>query len=168
MWDTNNVRTRFIDRMRSMCDTKPSQGVAPLFHSFFVALIDLRFRRLVIVNPGLLGARCPTDKRSKMYLRIRKFSNVKSQDEVIKKVRDGLLPIMNNFPGFVSYYATKFEDGDIGGISVFQTKTDADKASHEITAWMRKELGDLVTTEPKLLEGSVLFSTARVVAAKSA
>lgn len=103
-----------------------------------------------------------------MYLRIRKFPNVKSQDEVIKKVRDGLLPIMNNFPGFVSYYATKFEDGDIGGVSVFQTKADADKASHEITSWMRKNLAEYVTTEPMLLEAEVLFSSTRVSAAKSA
>ncbi len=103
-----------------------------------------------------------------MFLRIRKFSNIKSQDEVIKKVRAGLLPMLNNFPGFVSYYATKFEDGDIGGVSVFQTKADADKASHEITSWMRKNLAEYVTTEPKLLEGEVLFSTARVNAVKAA
>lgn len=102
-----------------------------------------------------------------MYLRIRKFSNVKSPDEVVKKVQAGLLPKLSAFPGFVSYYATKFEDGDIGGITVFQTEVDADKASHEINDWMKQNLAQYVTTEPKLIQGEVLFSSTKANAARA-
>ncbi|MEP7147290.1 MAG: hypothetical protein ABI857_00200 [Acidobacteriota bacterium] len=95
-----------------------------------------------------------------MFLSIRKFSNVKSHDEVIKKVREELFPTLKKLPGFVNYYATKFEDGDLGAISMFNTKAEADKAADTATDWIKQNLATHLPSEPMVLRGDVLFSTA--------
>lgn len=103
-----------------------------------------------------------------MFLSIRKFSNVKSQDEVIQKVQAGLLPTLKNFPGFINYYATKFEDGDLGAVSVFATKEQADAATESTTSWIKQNLAAHLPTEPMVLRGEVLFNAVDLSLGKSA
>ncbi len=40
-----------------------------------------------------------------MYLSIRKFSGATSRDEVFKRVEEGLVPQLQEFSGFITYYA---------------------------------------------------------------
>ena len=103
-----------------------------------------------------------------MFLSIRKFSNVKSQDEVIQKVRAGLLPTLKNSPGFINFYATKFEDGDLGSVSMFDTKKQADKAAENTTAWIKQNLATHLPNEPMVLRGDVLFNAGDLSVARSA
>ncbi len=103
-----------------------------------------------------------------MFLSIRKFSNVKSQDEVIKKVQAELLPQMSSLPGFINYYAIKFEDGDLGAVSMFATKAEADKATETANGWIKQNLADCLPTDPTVLRGEVLFNAASKVAVAGA
>ena len=40
-----------------------------------------------------------------MYLSFRKFSGATSRDEVFKRVEEGLVPQLQEFSGFITYYA---------------------------------------------------------------
>jgi hypothetical protein len=53
---------------------------------------------------------------------------------------------------------TRFEDGDLGSISIFATKPEADKAAESMTAWIKQHLAAHLPTEPMVLRGDVLFS----------
>ena len=100
-----------------------------------------------------------------MYLSIRKFSNVNSPDLVIKKVEAELLPIIKTLPGFNAYYATKFDDGDLGAVSIFDTKANADAATERALGWIKQNLAENLPNDPMVLRGDVLFSHAPKTAA---
>lgn len=104
-----------------------------------------------------------------MYLSIRKFSNVKSPDAVIKSVETNLVPVIKDLPGFVAYYATKFEDGDLGAVSIFDSKAKSDSANERATGWIKQNLADKLPGQPAILRGEVLFThVTPMTAAKSA
>lgn len=102
-----------------------------------------------------------------MFLSIKKF-NVQSQDEVIKKVQAGLLPTIKNLPGFINFYATKFDDGDLGSVSIFASKPEADKAADIMTSWTKSNLAVHLPKEPMLFRGEVVFSGVEKTIARSA
>ena len=64
-----------------------------------------------------------------MFLSIRKYPGATSRDEVVKRVEEGLLPQLKDYSGFIAYYAVDFEDGDLGGVSIYSTKQNADDAT---------------------------------------
>jgi hypothetical protein len=95
-----------------------------------------------------------------MYLSIRKFSGATSRDEVFKSVKEGLVPLLQEFSGFVTYYAVDFGDGDLGAVSVYETKEEADEATIKGLSWVRENIPELLTNEPTILRGEVLFQAA--------
>lgn len=95
-----------------------------------------------------------------MYLSIRKFSNVKSPDAVIKTVETQLLPLLKEMEGFRAYYALKFEDGDLGAVSIFDRKESADSANERSLNWIKQNLSEQLPEPPRVLRGDVLFTHA--------
>ena len=92
-----------------------------------------------------------------MFLSIRKYPGATSRDEVVKRVEEGLLPQLKDYSGFIAYYAVDFEDGDLGGVSVYSTKQNADDATVKATEWVRENLAELLPNEPQILRGEVLI-----------
>lgn len=103
-----------------------------------------------------------------MYVTMRKYNGATSKDEVIKRVKEGLLPQLRDSPGFVAYYGIEFEDGDLGAVSIFATKEDADRSTEKALKWVRENLSDLLPNEPKVLHGDVLLNTEAKVISKTA
>ncbi|MGD9589055.1 MAG: hypothetical protein AB7Q37_01685 [Pyrinomonadaceae bacterium] len=103
-----------------------------------------------------------------MYLAIKRFSGIKDPDMVTKKVENELLPKMRDFPGFIAYYAIKFENGDHGGVGVFETKANVDNAIQQTDNWVKQNVGNNVPNAPEILRGEVLFSAAGKTLARSA
>ena len=67
-----------------------------------------------------------------------KISGCNIADEVVKRVEEGLLPQLKDYSGFIAYYAVDFEDGDLGGVSIYSTKQNADDATAKATEWVRE------------------------------
>lgn len=103
-----------------------------------------------------------------MFLTIRKYSGVTSRDEVIKRVEEGLVPQLKDFPGFVNYYAIEFDDGDLGGVNVFESKEASEKATEKAVGWVKENLAEFLPNEPQIIRGEVLMQTAAKVIAKTA
>lgn len=93
-----------------------------------------------------------------MYLSIRKFSNVKSPEIVTKTVETQLLPLLKELPGFKGYYAVKYEDGDLGAVSIFDKKESADLANEKALNWIKQNLSAQLPEPPRILRGDVLFT----------
>ena len=103
-----------------------------------------------------------------MFLGIKKFSGIKNPDVVTKKVEAELLPQMKGYPGFIAYYAVKFENGDHGGVGIFETKANLESAIEKTGTWLDKNLADNVPNAPQILKGEVLFNAAGKTMARSA
>jgi hypothetical protein len=92
-----------------------------------------------------------------MYLSIRKYSGAASRDDVFKRVQEGLVPLLQELPGFITYYAVDFADGDLGAVSVYETEEEADEATIKGLSWVRENMAELLPNEPTILHGEVLF-----------
>lgn len=90
-----------------------------------------------------------------MYLTIRKYSDVKSVDEAVGRVETGLIPFLRTTAGFVAYYAVKYEGGDIGSVTVYDTQANAETAGAGAVDWVKTNLHDLLPNEPTVFRGEV-------------
>lgn len=91
-----------------------------------------------------------------MFLSIRKYSNVQSRDEGIRRIEENLIPILRSLPGFISYYLVDFEDGDIGSVSVYGTQEDADQATETVLKWVKDNLSEFLPEDPEIMRGKCL------------
>ncbi|HEX6126128.1 MAG TPA: hypothetical protein VFZ23_12215 [Pyrinomonadaceae bacterium] len=103
-----------------------------------------------------------------MFLAIKRFSNVKNPDIVTNKIENELVPKLRDFPGFIAYYAVKFDNGDYGSVGIFETKENIDNALQQTQDWPKKNLPDNFPNDPELIRGEVLFSAAGKTIARSA
>jgi hypothetical protein len=103
-----------------------------------------------------------------MFLAIKRFSGIKNTEMVTKKIENELVPKIRDLPGFVAYYAVKFDNGDHGPVAIFQTKENLENAIRHGETWLKQNLPNEVPTNPELLKGEVLFSAAGKTLAKSA
>jgi hypothetical protein len=95
-----------------------------------------------------------------MFLTIRKYSDATSRDEAVKRVEEGLVPQLSESPGFITYYAVDFEDGDLGSVTVFETKEHSDRAAAQAISWVRENLAEILPNEPEVSRGEVLIHAA--------
>jgi Antibiotic biosynthesis monooxygenase len=81
-----------------------------------------------------------------MFATIRRY-NVRAgqMSEVVKRVRQGLVPIVSRQAGFVSYHAIDAGDNVALSISFYQTRAAADAANKEAAAWVKANLAELIT-----------------------
>lgn len=103
-----------------------------------------------------------------MFLTIRKYAGATSVDDAIKRVEEGLAPHLSTMPGFVAYYAVKYEDGDIGSVSVFESRENSESAAAGAADWVKTNLSDLLPNEPTVYRGEVVVHTSAKAAATSA
>lgn len=103
-----------------------------------------------------------------MFLAIRKFKGIKDPETVTRKIESELVPKIKDLPGFVAYYAVKFDDGTHGPVGIFETKENLENALTQSRQWLEKNLPDSFPNEPELFKGEVLFSATGKTLAKSA
>ena len=64
-------------------------------------------------------------------------------DEAVRRVEDGLVPILSNVPGFVEYDVVQVGE-DVGlTISVFETKEQAEESNRRAAEWVKQNLAPL-------------------------
>jgi len=77
-------------------------------------------------------------------------------DEIVRQVRDGLLPILRGAPGYVSYTALDQGNGTIASASTFTDQAAADESSRRAADWVRANLSDLLPNPPQIKTSRVL------------
>ena len=100
-----------------------------------------------------------------MFLTIRKYAGATSVDDAIKRVEEGLAPHLGTTPGFVAYYAIKYEDGDIGSVTVYDSKENAEASAPSAIEWVKTNLSDILPNEPTVFRGEVVVHRSAKAAA---
>jgi hypothetical protein len=91
-----------------------------------------------------------------MYVIIRKYSGKGGlMDRLAPQVRDGLVPLLRQAPGFRSYCALASEDGHLVSVSVFDDRPTADAANAKVREWVAANLRDALPDPPEVLAGEV-------------
>ena len=88
-----------------------------------------------------------------MHISIRKFRLKASETEVRKAVMTGLVPILKNSPGFQAHWIVNCTDGDIAGVSIFDTESNLIAATERTLAWLNAHIRELVVLPPDAMFG---------------
>jgi hypothetical protein len=91
-----------------------------------------------------------------MHVVIRKFSKVRSVDEVARRAESGIGQMLKNAPGFRGYYVFDSGDGGGGSITLFENRDAAVAANEKALSWVKASLSDLIEGEPEITIGDVL------------
>jgi hypothetical protein len=81
-----------------------------------------------------------------MFVTIRRY-NVKAgqMSEVVKRVKQGLIPILTKQQGFVSYQAIDAGSNVALSVSFYQNRAAAEAANKEAATWVKASLAQLIT-----------------------
>ena len=80
-----------------------------------------------------------------MFATIRRYQGKPGQtEETIRRVEQGLVPILSKQRGFVSYHAIDAGNDVAVSVSLYDDRAAADAANQAAAAWVTQNLADLV------------------------
>ena len=80
------------------------------------------------------------------------------QDELVRIIAEGFLPIMRESDGFVGYYLLPADD-KLAAISMFDSAEQASSSTEAARAFVAESLAPLLPNAPMIIEGMVDLST---------
>ena len=81
-----------------------------------------------------------------MFATIRRYTVKPGQmSEVVKRVKQGRIPIVTKQQGFVSYQAIDAGNNVALSVSFYQSRASADAANKEAASWVKANLAELTT-----------------------
>ncbi len=93
-----------------------------------------------------------------MFAAIRYYhADPDSIDEVIRRTREGFVPVIKDTPGFVSYLVLVpiEREGEFVSVSVFEDEQSAQVSNEKADDWVRENLSELVLP-PELAAGEIV------------
>jgi ketosteroid isomerase-like protein len=98
-------------------------------------------------------------KEAAMYATIRRYQGLKPGQtaETVRRVKEGLLPILITQPGFASYTAVDAGNELAVSVSLYESRAAAEAANQSAASWVKSNLADLVGPG-EVMVGEVLAS----------
>ncbi|MDQ3795860.1 MAG: antibiotic biosynthesis monooxygenase [Actinomycetota bacterium] len=93
-----------------------------------------------------------------MFVAIRYYqTDPGSVDEVVRRVKEGFVPLIRDTPGFVSYLvlAPSEREDELVSVSVFESQEGAEESNEKAEAWVRQNLSELLLL-PEFAAGEVV------------
>ncbi len=92
-----------------------------------------------------------------MYVAIRKYGLVTNEpvEKVFQGIREGFIPIIENTPGFLAYYALDSGGGTLSSISIFEDRAGAERSNKLAEDWVGSTLASALPTSPEIIVGEV-------------
>lgn len=91
-----------------------------------------------------------------MYVVVRKYTGKGGLlGGLAPRVRDGIVPLLQEAPGFKSYCCFGSEDGHIVSVSAFGDRPTAEAANAKVREWVAANLRDALPDPPEVLAGEV-------------
>ena len=81
-----------------------------------------------------------------------------SASEIVRRAREGMLPIFRQQPGFVAYEGVVTGDEEVVSISTWESAEQAQAAVHMAANWVRENLADMIVSVDNHV-GELGFST---------
>ncbi len=101
-----------------------------------------------------------------MHATIRSYHGVDQNRaaELTTKVKETLVPQLQELPGFKGYYLVEAGNGIFTSFGLFETPEQGEKSTKLVTSWIRDEkLDRLMPNEPKITSGKVVARSAERV-----
>lgn len=99
-------------------------------------------------QPSLLGTYA--------VARVRKVKPEFSATEVSQSVAEGFVPIVEQVPGFVTYFVVADDDQHSWvSIGIFADKTGADESTERAKAFGQQGTDDMIDGDPIIIEGTI-------------
>ncbi len=95
-----------------------------------------------------------------MYAVIRRYEGVQSIDEVVRRVNEGLTPLISQVPGYVAYWALDAGGGVVASVSVFEDRAGVEAATQQAASWVKENLASLIPNPPQVTMGEVVVGKA--------
>lgn len=92
-----------------------------------------------------------------MYVVIRRYVNGGPIEEIARRAREGVVPMLRRHRGFRAYYVLGCDDGSIVSVSVFDDQEAAMSSNDQVRQWVAANLKDLLPTPSEILAGAQLF-----------
>jgi len=90
-----------------------------------------------------------------MHVSVRKYSIRGSMDELMKRIREGFVPIVRGAPGFKSYSVVRVRGNDVVTISVFENQAQARQSNELAVEWVRENVASFVDGPPQITFGEL-------------
>ena len=91
-----------------------------------------------------------------MYAVIRQYQFDQSGgEEVDRNIRETLVPLLKDVPGFVTYYWLNTGEGSGASLGVFESKEGAEESVRTAANFVQQELSGITISKPEILEGEV-------------
>ncbi len=94
-----------------------------------------------------------------MHATVRRYEGIDQSrtDELVNKVRGGLVPRLSKLPGFSGYYLIEADKGVMSSIGFFDTSAQADESGRVAASWVREEKLDTALPNPPKITGGEVF-----------
>jgi hypothetical protein len=92
-----------------------------------------------------------------MYASIRRYEGLSREtiEEIIKRSKEGFVPIISAGARFISYNFIDSGNGVVATISVFETKAAAEESNKTSASWVNEALAEFATKPPEITTGEV-------------
>jgi hypothetical protein len=95
-----------------------------------------------------------------VFVTIRRYAAGARADEVARRVGEGLVPVLQQQPGFRAYYAFVGEDGRPVSVSIVANRDAAVVANQRAREWVAANMADLIPDPPEVSMGEMLVDAA--------
>ena len=95
-----------------------------------------------------------------MYAAIRQAkARAGMAEELAGRIKEGVIPIVSDVPGFRAYYVVYAPDDTVTAISIFNNVEAAEESNRRALAWIEQNLGPLLTGSVTAVAGPVIVHT---------
>jgi hypothetical protein len=102
----------------------------------------------------------PPLKEEPMYAAIRQGkARAGMAEELAGRVKEGVIPIVSDVPGFIAYYVVYAPDDTLTAISIFNNVEAAEESNKRAIAWIEQNLGPLLAGPVTAVAGPVIVHT---------
>ena len=98
-----------------------------------------------------------------MFVAIRYYqTDPDSVDEVVRRVKEGFVPLIRDTQGFVSYFvlAPSEREDELVSVGVFESQESAEQSNEKAEDWVRQNLSELLLL-PEFAAGEVVVYEAK-------
>jgi hypothetical protein len=91
-----------------------------------------------------------------MYAVIRRYQfDQSASEELDRQIREILVPLLRDLPGFVTYYWLNTGAGSGASLSVFESRDGAEESVRVAAKFLQENLSGLNISKPEIIEGEV-------------
>jgi hypothetical protein len=80
-------------------------------------------------------------------------------EELALRIKEGVIPIVSDVPGFMGYYVVYASDDTLTAISMFNNVEAAEESNKRALAWIEQNLGPLLIGPVSAVAGPVIVHT---------